>query len=194
MSASESNDSNKDYNNNVFSSCSSEIYEPDSSDDSSDPDLPGPSVKRRHKKKTKPSESANEHSTLTKISKKNRKSVNSANWKRNLKKKAIAEGKNYINWHGVPIGPRKTGPDCRFKYKCFEKLGEDRRKAILENFNKIGDRYMQNIYLGLVTTYKVHRIRVKSGERKSRSCSHKYHIRLGKEANVRVCRAAFVSV
>lgn len=179
----------------LFSSGSSDLYNPsDSETVSSDPDLPGPSVKKKRVKKNKKQKlptNTDESKVQPAPIKKNRKSVNPATWKRNIKKTCIAEGKSYVNWKGVNVGPRQTGPNCHCKFKCFEKVSEEKRKVVLKNFNEIGDKQMQTTYLGgLIETTNVARVRAKTRERKSRSCVHKYNIRLGMET-VRVCRSAF---
>lgn len=126
--------------------------------------------------------------------KKTRKNVDSDSWKRNVIKKSIAQGKCYVNWKGKEIAARKTGPECRCKFKCFQKISEESRAVILSKFNNLGDRNIQNTYLGgLITTGNIQRHRVTTGEGKNRSCSHTYSIKLNKET-VRVCRAAFASI
>lgn len=125
---------------------------------------------------------------------KNRKSPNPAAWKRNIKKKAIAEGKMYTNWKGVQKGPRSTGTNCNCRYKCFQNVDEETRNTILEKFNKIGDRNLQNTYLGgLIQTTSIQRVRKKTNERPGRTCSHMYFVRLGQQSK-RVCRHAFGSI
>ena len=107
-----------------------------------------------------------------------RKSVNTASWKRNVIKSSIAQGKSYVNWKGKEIEARKTGPDCKCKFKCFEKVTEESRAVILSKFNNLGERNIQNPYLGgLITTKNVQRPRAKTGQGKNRSCAHAYSIK-----------------
>lgn len=178
----------------AFSSGSSELYQPSSSAETSDPDVPGPSVPRRRARKEQNVGHAEEN-VVTNLERKKRKCANSSSWKRNLKKKSIAEGRAYIDWKGKPVGPRKVGPDCRCKkFKCFDKISEEKRNIILQKFNKIGDRDLQNTYLaGLISTGSVNRSRPRSDVRQRRGCSHTYKIKVGKETN-RVCKAAFASI
>ncbi|CAG4931633.1 unnamed protein product [Parnassius apollo] len=129
------------------------------------------------------------------IAPKKRKSANPSQWKRNVIKKSIATGKGYLNYKGREIGERKTGPDCCCKkYKCFVQINEEDRKLILENFNKLEETYVQNVYLGgLIKTENVERERSKTGTGKKRSCSHKYYIKLGNR-NIQICRNGFASI
>ena len=92
------------------------------------------------------------------------------------------------------MGPRSTGSNCNCRYKCFENVDEETRKVVLQKFIKIGDRDLQNTYLGgLIKTTTIQRTRKKTNERQDRTCSHKYFIRLG-NLSKRVCRHAFGSI
>lgn len=163
-----------------FSASESE-YEPTSSDESySNSDVAGPSTRRKHPKNKRISVQkqhiepvANivptEEPTVVPVTK-NRKSADPTVCKRNVKKKAIAEGKMYTNWKGVQKGPRSTGSNCNCRYKCFENVDEETRKVVLQKFNKIGDRDLQNTYLGgLIQTTTIQRTRKKTNERQDRT-------------------------
>lgn len=109
--------------------------------------------------------------------KKKRKLVNRNSWKRNVRKLNRASGKSYINAAGKKIAARKTGDDCRCKYRCFEKVDLDKRSKILENFNSIGDKASQDEYLsGLITCKPIQRKRPKlpNNGTKSREVSNSY--------------------
>ncbi|CAG5043176.1 unnamed protein product [Parnassius apollo] len=129
------------------------------------------------------------------IAPKKRKSANLSQWKRSVIRKSIATGRGYLNYKGSEIGERKTGPDCCCKKcKCFVQINEEDRKLILENFNKLEETYVQNVYLGgLIKTENVERERSKTGTGKKRSCSHKYYIKLGNR-NIQICRNGFASI
>lgn len=181
-----------------FSSDSSDLYYPSGSESTTDKDIPGPSVGRRRSKRVHSLQNDVEAEGNKEVSvplvNRNRRVLNPSKWKRNLIKKSIAEGKEYTNHKGKLVGPRKTGQDCHCRNQCFEKINENERRLVLDHFNKIGDRHLQDTYLGgLIRTNSVERIRPKSGARKKRSCSHKYDIRVGKQT-VRVCRTAFGSI
>lgn len=96
-------------------------------------------------------------------------------------KKLLATGKRHLNNANKIVGPRVVGEDCKCKYKCFEKFDEQERKRILSNFNKIGEKVMQDTYLcGLISSSAVVRNRLKTGNGRKRNVSHKYKVILNK--------------
>ncbi|CAH1112326.1 unnamed protein product [Psylliodes chrysocephalus] len=89
---------------------------------------------------------------------------------------------------------RKTGNDCKFKYKYFERVTEEDRACIFKKFNEIGDKILQDTYLsGLISVFPVSRVRTKDGSGHSRTVSNKYTVRLGKQSNI-VCKKAFCAL
>jgi hypothetical protein len=122
-----------------------------------------------------------------------RKVRNESKWQRNVQKRRRAKGKEYTNVKGNIVPPRVTGPNCLCKYKCFEYISEAKRKTILKNFNSLGDKHKQDIYLaGLITSKVVARRRPKSGEGTKRNFANVYTIKIGSFER-KVCKKAFAS-
>jgi len=46
------------------------------------------------------------------------------------------------------IKKRVTGPNCKCKYECFEKLTDDEKGSIINICNVIGDKAKQDTFLG----------------------------------------------
>ncbi|CAH1110036.1 unnamed protein product [Psylliodes chrysocephalus] len=89
---------------------------------------------------------------------------------------------------------RKTGNDCKCKYKCFERVTEEDRVCILKKFNEINDKILRDTYLsGLNSLFPVSRVRTKDGSCHSRTVRNKYTEHLGEESN-KVCKKAFCAL
>jgi hypothetical protein len=61
-------------------------------------------------------------------------------WRRNVMKRLRAEGKEYVNSKGR-VKSRVQGPDCKCRFKCFEKIPE--RQELLNRFNALADKQKQ---------------------------------------------------
>lgn len=78
-------------------------------------------------------------------------------------RKNVLQGESYINRKCVHVGSRQTRPNCHCKFKCFERVNEEKRIAVLSNVNEM--REIQNTYIGgLITLSRVQRILAKTGE------------------------------
>lgn len=158
-----------------FSSGSSDLYQPSNTSDSDSVDL----------------------SDGDQNIKKKRKVRNEQKWKRNERKRKLAEGKRYINSTGVEIGPRVTGSECNCKYRCFYYVNVEMRGHILKKFNKLGEKHKQDLYLsGLIKSAPVVRRRPNQGastKGQIRNVSNVYSIRLG-TFDKKVCKKAFASI
>lgn len=61
--------------------------------------------------------------------------------------------------------------------KCFELIGDDKIRRIFEEFNKIGDKQKQDIYLaGLIIPQNVARRRSRTETGKEKEISFKYKV------------------
>lgn len=106
---------------------------------------------------------------------KKRKIRNEKKWKRNIRKRLLAEGKKHMNSRNKLRPLRTTGNDCHCKYKCFEKVPDETRALILNKFNELGDKFQQDIYLTGLITQKPVNLNRSSGSRKK--CSNIYMVR-----------------
>lgn len=68
-------------------------------------------------------------------------------WKRNIRKRKLAEGKRHINTKRIDVGPRATGPNCACSYKCFDYVTNNVRQTIIKKFNSLGEKHKQDIYI-----------------------------------------------
>ena len=88
--------------------------------------------------------------------------------------------------------PKKIGPPCKCKNKCFEKVGEDGVKCIFDAFWEIGDYNAQNAYLAS-------RMQINKPKRKytkkevSDAIRYEYTVKYNSDEFV-LCRNAFYSI
>lgn len=126
-----------------------------------------------------PNDSESSDSNTEKVTLKRRRKLDTSKWKRNARKKKLARGEEHIDSTGKLKRPRTTGNDCLCKMKCFEKFNLEDRTRVLEKFNEIGDKHLQDTYLcGLITTSTIKRRRPKAStsSHRSRNVSHKYMV------------------
>lgn len=70
-------------------------------------------------------------------------------------------------------------PDCLCKNKCFSLLSNDNKDTIMSLFNIIADTNTQDTYLiGLLDVQKVVRHLCRQGNRKPKTCSVKYKVKV----------------
>ena len=77
-----------------------------------------------------------------------------------MRKNAIVHGLERKDKNGNIIqAPRTTGPPCKCKEKCFEKVDDKRKMHILATFNNMPDKTTQDQYLsGLVLSFDPARV------------------------------------
>ena len=128
------------------------------------------------------------------------RSRNPKRWKRNIRKRAKAEGMRYIMTSGKVQSPRKQGPPCSCPRKCFEQVSRDEREHLLMQFNHKGRHDLQNQYLrGLIVATDVKR-RGSGGKLGSakhqpgKKTSYAYYILTSINRRVQVCQKAFLSI
>lgn len=66
-------------------------------------------------------------------------------WKRHVLKKQRASSRPDVSPSSVVMEGRITGPDCKFKAKCFTKVPDDIKRKIVENFNSAEVKNKQDI-------------------------------------------------
>lgn len=127
-----------------------------------------------------------------KVGRKRKRGVN----KQVKNKTARNLGKSYLSYQGKgkPKSPRKIGHDCSCKKQCFDKIDEEARNSVFEEFNAIGNYNTQNAYLfGLIDVQKTARKTKRSGSPSRRTFTAIYHIVVDVE-KVEVCKKAFLSI
>ena len=84
---------------------------------------------------------------------------------------------------------------CGCKQKCFEKVGDDHRKKLFDNFWKLSNFDIQNAYLvGCVEITEVHRRYSPQGETSRRKYSREYTVRSDTMCSIPVCKTAFLRI
>lgn len=158
---------------------------------SEDPNVPGPSRKRKKFSSKRSSKSFSDRGQQNRSGgvnlktkqnvtekKKGKKRVrNEKNWKRNVMKIKKAKGEEYINTKKTKIPKKKTGPNCNCQKGCFNKINDEQKQNILRQFYDVGDKNKQDIYLGgLISVSNVKRKRPTTGEGKEKTCTYLYKV------------------
>ena len=95
---------------------------------------------------------------------------------------ALNSGQQTTTNKGKRVYARETGPDCGCQLECFQNVDADDRRLILNQFNKLGDYNLQNVYLrGLIVEKSIQRVGAHGmhgkadGEKpQRRKCSYEY--------------------
>lgn len=116
---------------------------------------------------------------------------NTSEWKRNILKRKKASGAEFRNSSGTLVPARSTGPDCKYKFKCFSKVPDNLKCIIINKVNEIADTEKQDIMLSdLISLCKIQRRRPKTGEGQQRAYSSRYKVKVG-TFEESVCKTAF---
>lgn len=105
-----------------------------------------------------------------------------------------SSGLEHFNSVGKLIKERKTGPRCKCKLKCFDKICEEDRLGIIKSFNSISNKEKQDTYLcGLIKIKSVERKKPRTGVKNSKSYIGNFLIRIGM-IEYNVCKKALCSM
>ena len=75
------------------------------------------------------------------------------------------------------VAARKAGSPCSCKLQCFAKFTAEEKSCLLESFNKLGTKNLQDAYLhGLISPWTVQRHRPRQGNRAARHLSYSYKV------------------
>lgn len=89
-------------------------------------------------------------------SKGKKRTLNPSVWKRNVTKELRAKGQKCVSLRKK----RVTGPPCKCNLKCFNNVTDKQRLILLNIFNEIGNKEMQDTFLfGLIETKDIIRRR-----------------------------------
>ena len=85
-------------------------------------------------------------------------------WKKTAAKAKRAKGEAYISPNtGKAVPRRETGPDCHCRKECFQRLLAEEKARLLEAFNGLADKDLQDAHLfGLIQPCQVKRRRPRS--------------------------------
>ena len=112
-------------------------------------------------------------------------------WKRNVLKAKRARGESYTRPNGIVVAGRSTGLPCSCTKQCFSKLTEEEKDKLIEAFNNLTRKDLQDAYLhGLVSPHQVKRHRPRLGNRGTRSLSYSYKV----NCCVQTCICAFICI
>ena len=119
-------------------------------------------------------------------------------WKRNIKKRKVNRGEEYTTKGGNIKSARKTGPDCRCRMKCFDRVNETQRGIILKAFNDLENAQLQDAYLGAcINSIPPKRSRPRNEAKRtgkgSRKWTYEYCVK-PETIKVKVCFKAFMSM
>jgi hypothetical protein len=87
--------------------------------------------------------------------------------KKNMSKCRRIKGKSYLSVSKKLVPPRTTGQDCKCKYKYFMKVDDNLNQRLLSDFNKLGDKRAQDVYLAGLVTIKTVKREQKQAQRNS---------------------------
>ena len=100
--------------------------------------------------------------------------------KRTLTKRKRAKDEEYVSSvTEKTVLARKTGPDCKCKRRCFDKISENERVTILDSFYRLADKDLQDAHLfGLIQSSPVKRRRPRGSSSKpiTRRASYSYFV------------------
>ena len=98
-------------------------------------------------------------------------------WTRNAMKAKRAKGESYTRADGTVVAARKAGSPCSCKLQCFAKFTAEETSCLLESFNDLGTKNLQDAYLhGLISPKRVQRHRPRQGSRAARRLSYSYKV------------------
>ena len=82
-------------------------------------------------------------------------------WKKNVTKAKRAKGEAYISPStGKEVPARETRPACKCQRKCYEAFSDAERGDLLQRFNDLGNKEVQDAYLfGLISSRPIQRRR-----------------------------------
>ena len=105
---------------------------------------------------------------------------NPESWKRNAAKAKRAKGEEHTSPSSEKTIPaRSTGPPCTCKKRCFELISDDEKRQLMEAFNGLANKDLQDAHLfGLIVSKKIKRRRPRGASaRSARRASYTYHVR-----------------
>lgn len=175
----------------LFSSGSSDEYEPSCSEDSSSDDSSAPLVPHRPIDNPAINDSDTETINKTKRAKKRPKNVN--NWKKVKTKLLKNSGQRYTSRTGKTVEARKMGPPCKDKcvLSCSKNLTEEFRSQLFKNYWELCSLQRQRDFLisciePLILKYR----RISAAEPRKPNCA--FYV-MNNDKKVRVCKTFLIN-
>ena len=115
--------------------------------------------------------------------------------KRVLRKRLRNSGKEYLSANGVVHRARTMGTRCSCRMHCFDKLSTEHCTSLYDSFWKMGDFDKQNSFLyGQIKCFAPKRRMVAIPCESRRQYSFAFYVKDSNGVDIRVCKAAFLSV
>ncbi|CAG9571813.1 unnamed protein product [Danaus chrysippus] len=183
-----------DESDDVVSSGSGEMYDPSSSDESSDSNLSpsSPITSTTNNAETQPDETQLHEPSPTVRGKKRTRNVE--NWCKVKAKLLRNSGKSYTGRTGKTVPPRKMGPSCKDKciLSCSKKFTEQYRVQLFTDYWAMGSIQRQRDFLSaciekLALKYR----RITAQEPRKPNCA--FYLRDTNTNKVRVCKTFIIN-
>lgn len=119
---------------------------------------------------------------------------NTCNYVKEKRKVARMKGEEYVNSVGNTVPAKKTGSDCKCKYKCCGQFSqEDKDNFIVSLYTKRTKTEQDTSLMGNIERFDVQRPKAGDDSKKKKKSSFKYFVLRGTE-RMSVCREAFLSL
>ena len=124
-----------------------------------------------------------------------KRKCNPSQWTRNANKLKRARGEEYVNRNQQVVPAKTVGQPCKCKRKCFEKVGDDKIKAIFEGFLQLSNKDKQDSYLfSLISRNFIKRRRPRVEDSSTQRSSSYYYRVKAQGGDVVVCKQLFLSI
>lgn len=125
---------------------------------------------------------------------KRQKYLNKSEHKKEKRKIARREGKEYVNKKGNVVPARSTGPDCRCKDNCTAEFNQEDKADIIMKLYSRGSKNEQDTFLmGLIERFDIKQKSATDDSLKKKTSSFHYFAMKDSD-RVKVCRKAFLSL
>lgn len=120
--------------------------------------------------------------------------VNKSDHKKEKRKIARREGREYVNSKGNVVPARSTGPDCECRDKCTTKFNQEEKTDIIMKLYSRGSKNEQDTFLmGLIERFDIKQKSATDDSLKKQTSSFHYFAMRDSE-RVKVCRKAFLNL
>jgi len=117
---------------------------------------------------------------------------NTAYWKDNKAKQLLNLGKEHTNRAGKLINAKKMGAPCKCRNKCFEKIDEETRKRIFDEYWSLGDHSRQWDFVARYVVISDKKVSTNSSYTSRRQFSRKYSLPVQNNGIESVCKVMFL--
>lgn len=114
---------------------------------------------------------------------------NVKDWKNVKAKIELNLGKEHVNRSGKNISAKDMGPPCKCILRCFDKINEDLRKQIFNEYWSLGDHNLQWDFIARYVKIMDKKVATTSNSR--RTSSRKYYLPINND-KINVCKVMFL--